>query len=360
MTTRPLAAVVLASSLVAAGCSQPSVEQVETSTAVPVSIEAARIATVTALLAVGGTIAPAPGADWVITAPAQGTIAELPKAEGDVVHEGDLLVRFDIPNLPADVAARQADIAQAQGKVETTQAEVTRLTGLVAQKIAAEREVQEAKQAQVEAQSALQQAQSASKAALALADRATVRARFNGVVSKRWHNPGDLVDGAQSDPILRVINPAALQAIASVPLADLPRVAVGQAAHVLGPGAGDGEPATVVSKPAQVDAGSATADVRLRFASMTHLPVGAAIHVDIVAEQRANVLTVAAAAVVHDGDDTFVMVAGDDHKAHKHPVKTGLLSAERIEILSGLAPGDQAIIRGQEGLPDGAAIQVIK
>jgi RND family efflux transporter MFP subunit len=359
MTLRPLTAVVLASGLVAAGCSQPSVEQVETTTAVPVSIEAARVATVTARLAVGGTIAPAPGADWVITAPAQGTIAELPKAEGDLVREGDLLVRFDIPNLPADVAARQADIAQAQGKVETTQAEVTRLTGLVAQKIAAEREVQEAKQAHVEAEAALQQAQSASKAAVALADRATVRARFNGVVSKRWHNPGDLVDGAQSDPILRVINPAALQAIASVPLADLPRVSVGQAARVLGPG-GDAEPATVMSKPAQVDAGSATADVRLRFASMTHLPVGSAIHVDIIAEQRANVLTVAAAAVVRDGDDTFVMVAGDDHKARKHPVKTGLLSDERIEILSGLSPGDQAIIRGQEGLPDGATIQVVK
>jgi membrane fusion protein (multidrug efflux system) len=359
MTPR-LLLVALVGGLTAAACSQPAVEQVETTTAVPVSVEAARLAPLTAVIAVGGTIVPSPGADWTITGPAQGTIAELPKAEGDVVHTGDLLVRFDIPNLPADAAARLGDIAQAQGRVATTQATVARLTGLVAEGIAAQRELQEAKQANVEAQVGLQQAQSASTAANALLDRAVVRARFDGVVAKRWHNPGDLVDGAQSDPILRVINPAALQVIASVPLADLPRVLIGQTARVTGPAGGPGEPATVSSKPAQVDPGSATADVRLHFGAPTRLPVGSAVHVDIVAEQRSNALTVPAASVIKDGDDTFVMVAGADNKAHKHVVKTGLISEERVEILSGLAPGDQAIIRGQDALPDNAAIQVVK
>lgn len=359
MTLRILA-VVMAAGVLAAGCSKPSDEQVDTTTAVPVSVEAARVETLTADLSVSGTIAPAPGADWVITAPAQGTIAELPKSEGQTVKTGDLLVRFDIPNLPADVASKKADVEQDRGKVATTQAAVTRLTGLVAEGIAAQRELQDATQAHVEAVATLQQAESAITASEALADRATVRARFDGVVAKRWHNPGDLVDGAQSDPILRVVNPAHLQAVAAVPLADLPRVAVGQDAKVTGPAGGDGEPATVFSKPAQVEAGSATADVRLTFGAVTHLPVGAAVKVDITAEKRPNALTVPAAAVVHDGDDTYVMVAGADNKAHKHEVKTGLVSAERVQILSGLAAGDQAIVRGQDSLPDNAAIQVVK
>jgi RND family efflux transporter MFP subunit len=359
MTTR-LFAIAFAGALLAAGCSEKSADEVETTTAVPVAVEPATVSSLAATISVGGTITPAPGADWVITAPAQGTIAELPKAEGDVVHEGDVLVRFDIPNLPADVAARKADIAQAQGKVDTTAAAVTRLTGLVSQGIAAQRELQEAKQANVEAQAALDQARSGSAAAIALADRATVRARFNGVVSKRWHNPGDLVDGAQSDPILRVVNPASLQAIASIPVADLSRVHVGKAAKVTGPGGGDGDAASVVSLPAQVDPGSATADVRLRFASPTHLPVGSAVHVTISAEERANVLTVATGAIVRDGEETFVMVAGADNKAHKHPVKVGLASGDRTEILSGVTAGDQVIVRGQSSLPDNAAIQVSK
>ena len=40
---------------------------------------------------------PAPGADLVVTAPEPARIAEMPKAEGDRVRRGDLLVRFEIP-----------------------------------------------------------------------------------------------------------------------------------------------------------------------------------------------------------------------------------------------------------------------
>ena len=86
----------------------------------------------------------------------------------------------------------------------------------------------------------------------------------------------------------------------------------------------EGEKATVLTKPAQVDPGNPTADVRLGFAQPTDLPAGAAVSVAIVAEERPHALTVAAAGVVHDGNETFVMVAGADNKAHKRAVKTGL------------------------------------
>jgi multidrug efflux pump subunit AcrA (membrane-fusion protein) len=102
------------------------------------------------------------------------------------------------------------------------------------------------------------------------------------------------------------------------------------------------------------------ADVRLSFQTPTRLPVGAAVHVDIVTDTHDKALTVPSGAVMHEGSDAFVMVAGADAKAHKHTVKTGLQSPDRIEILSGLTAGDQAIVRGQDGLPDGAAIQIVK
>jgi multidrug efflux pump subunit AcrA (membrane-fusion protein) len=137
-------------------------------------------------------------------------------------------------------------------------------------------------------------------------------------------------------------------------------VVVGRTARVTGPAGGDGEAATVLSKPAQVEAGSPTADVRLTFAAPTHLPINASVHIDILADERAHALTVPAAAVVRDGDETFVMVAGADNKAHKHAVKTGLMSLQRVEILSGVAAGDQTIVIGQDGLPDNAAIQIVK
>src|SRR5215831_2932901 len=54
-----------------------------------------------------GVVAPARAGDWTITSTETGRIVELPKAEGDPVKTGDVLVRFDFSNLTEEVAARQ-------------------------------------------------------------------------------------------------------------------------------------------------------------------------------------------------------------------------------------------------------------
>jgi multidrug efflux pump subunit AcrA (membrane-fusion protein) len=82
--------------------------------------------------------------------------------------------------------------------------------------------------------------------------------------------------------------------------------------------------------------------------------------VEIVAEERTAPVVVPAAAVVRDGDETFVMVAGTDGKAHKHAVTLGLMTRELVEVKSGIVVGDMVITHGQDGLPDGAEITVGK
>ena len=75
-----------------------------------------------------------------------------------------------------------------------------------------------------EANAALAQAQSASGAANALAGRTVVRAQFDGVVAKRLHNPGDLVEPGSGDPILRVIDPSHLEIVGCGPVGTLARM----------------------------------------------------------------------------------------------------------------------------------------
>ena len=45
---------------------------------------------------------------------------------------------------------------------------------------------------------------------------------------------------------------------------------------------------------------------------------------EIVGEERANALIIPVAALVDEEGELFVMVAGDDNKAHKYPVAVGL------------------------------------
>lgn len=355
---RAFALLIVASALPA--CSHKTMEDVETTAAPAVSTVTVSPQTVEGVVTATGLVAAAPGADWAITAPEAARIVEITKAEGDRVKPGDLLVRFEIPSLSTDVAARQGEAQQAQARLDNAQASVTRLTTLVEHGVAAQKELEDARREMAEARAALTQAQSARQNAAVLQSRTVVRARFAGIVAKRAHNPGDMVEASASDVILRVIDPSRLQVVAAVAIPDLARVQVGQPVRILVPGGDGSETGKVLTRPAAVEAGGVSADVRIAFGAPTRLAAGTPVRVEIIAEQRANALAVPAAAVLHEEDAAFVMVAGSDNKAHRHKVTLGLTTPKQVEITSGLRPGDAVITQGQQGLPDGAAITVAK
>ena len=341
-----------------AGCSKPAVEKIDTASAVEVEVEEATTGDVDGHIDVTGVVAPAPNADSVIIAPEAARIAEVTKAEGDAVKEGEVLVRFDIPTLAAGIGSARAGVLQARARVETTSAAVTRLTGLVDRGVAAKREVEEAKRDQAEAEADLAKAESDLQAAQALAGRATVTARFSGVVAKRWHNPGDMVEAAASDPILRVIDPNKLQVLASVPAGQLLNITPGHVGHVVGPDGSTQQAVTVIARPAQLEKDGSVAEVRLAFTGASKFPSGTPLQVLINGEHKTGVVLIPSEAIVREGKEAYVMVVKDDKKAHKQVVQVGLTSDEDVEIISGVAAGDQVIVDGQDELPDGAAVTI--
>jgi hypothetical protein len=86
------------------------------------------------------------------------------------------------------------------------------------------------------------------------------------------------------------------------------------------------------------------------------LPVGTPVELDVSAEQHDGVVMVPAAALVREGDETFVFVA-TDMKAERRAVTIGLADDQHVEIRSGVQAGEAVIVRGQAGLPDGALIK---
>jgi RND family efflux transporter MFP subunit len=341
-----------------AACQKPAIEHIETSAPVPVEVQEAKVQTFVGKIVATGLVTAAPGAELTVIAPEATRIAEMPRAEGEAVRPGDLLVRFDMPAATSDLAARRAAVSQAAARVEAARANFTRLSSLLAQGVASPREVEEAKRTQAEAEADLEQARSAVDSAASLATRSVVRATFAGVVAKRFHNPGDFVEAAAADPIIKVINPSRLQVVASVPVADLSRVMVGRAVEIHEPGHEESLPGKVLTKAVQVDPASSTGDVRIAFSKSAGLAVGTRVEIEIVGEEHKDVLVIPAAAVVTEEGEVFVMVAGADNKAHKLPIAIGLRTRTEVEATSGLKAGDKVIVRGQEGLPEGAAVSI--
>jgi RND family efflux transporter MFP subunit len=357
-TTRGLFGLPLMATLVClAGCSHETAEEVESETVVPVTTAAAAIGTIRATIDVTGTITAAPGADQLVIAPQAGRIAEITKAEGDPVRAGDLLVRFEIPTLAADVASRKAELTRAQARLEKARAAQARAHDLFDRGVAARREVEEADRELADAQAGLPEAEATLKAAETTAGLSTVRARFSGVVAKRLHNPGDLVEATASDPVLRVVDPRRLEVTASVPIPDVARIVVGAHGQMANPGGGSTIVLKVVSRPAVVDPGTAAVPLRLAFVSRATPPIGTPVQVNIDAEEHRDVVLVPAQSVVHEGDETAVFVAVGE-QAQRRAVTLGLSNAKQVEITSGVKSGEAIIVTGQAGLPDGAKITV--
>jgi len=348
---------IVAAAIVISACSKQTAEETESEAPVPVKVEEARIGSIRGVLHATGIITPAPEGELIVIAPEAGRVIEITRAEGERVAKGDVLVRFEIPSLAAEVQRQTAEVQRAQAELATVKANQTRQRELFERGIAARKDVEDADRMVADTEAAVGQAEASRAAAVTAAARVTVRATFNGVIAKRFHNPGDVVEPAASDPVLRVIDPRRLEVIASVPLSESSRVTVGAGGWMKAGVPGSPDLALkVVSRPAQVEQGTAAIPVRLAFVAPTNLTAGTPAQVDIDAERHTNVVLVPSSAIAREGEETAVFVVMGD-TAHRRPVQIGLDDGTDAEV-SGVKAGEMVIVQGQAGLPDGAKISV--
>ncbi len=85
---------------------------------------------------------------------------------------------------------------------------------------------------------------------------------------------------------------------------------------------------------------------------------GSFVAIDIVRETREAVILLPKAAVIRELQASHVFIVEDD-KAVKRNVHLGLEEGGRIEVLDGIAAGEQVVTAGQGGLKDGQAIRVL-
>ena len=312
---------------------------------------------------------------------------------GSHVKQGDVLAVLEVPEIQADVEKAQAGVAAAQANVLTAEAGVqhaqaiaglahlsfqrindvaTKNKGLVPRQdvdVAQSRDAEAVAQV-ASAQSGLGAAQESKLSAqsdlaraAAMMQYATIRAPFSGVVTKRYANTGSMIQAgtasqSQAMPVVRVAQNNVLRLTLPVPVTDVSEVK-------------DGEPVDVnISNPPRTLRGkiSRYADsVQMSTRTMdtqVDVPNGdgtlvpgmyAEVHLHLA--DRANVLSVPLDAV--DGLGTSVEQAYVVRLdvVHVVQVTTGLQTANRLEVLTGLQPGDQVIVGRHTGLSEGEKVQ---
>lgn len=357
---RRLSHLVLTFALLGAACRSTSEPVADAGGTVGVSVAEARTDALRDLTTASGVVVPSTAADATIYAMDPAEIVELPKQEKDVVTLGDVLVRLDIPALTQEYSALELAVLEATSRLDRAKADLTRQSSLFDRGLIARNTYDLSRLEHAAAESHLAQARTQLESHKGVENRAVIRAPFSGVVTAVFHQVGDQVRPGAEDPIMRVIDPTRVQVSVQVPVAALARIIPGQSANVQAIAAATAEPATVVSKPAMVDPGAPTGEVRLAFTNPATLPLDTPVSVEILLDQRSSALVVPTPALRRDDLGTFVVVVGDDLIARRRDVRVGLTTQTLVEIAAGLSIGERVVTSDISSISDGMAVTIAR
>jgi RND family efflux transporter MFP subunit len=268
-----------------------------------------------------------------------GRIAQMPVVLGQRVTKGQLLGRVDA----AEIDAR---LEQAQASLQQAERDWKRTSSLFEQQAVTRADYDAVNSRYLVAKGALAEAQ-------AMVAYVEVRSPFDGAVTRKWVDVGDLA--APGKPLVDIEDPSALQLEADVPEAIASRIQP-KASMAIRVDALTNELTGIVAEIAPAaDPTTRTFRVKLDLPNNPALMSGQFARL-LVSKGESNSLGVPASAVLQRGQMELVFVVENQH-ARLHLVKTGRHVGDEIEILSGLEAGDSVVVEGASQLSDGQPVQ---
>ncbi|HXH85869.1 MAG TPA: efflux RND transporter periplasmic adaptor subunit [Nitrospira sp.] len=272
----------------------------------------------------------------------QGTIDKLLVREGTEVSKGQTLIQLDSRDV-------EADLARAKAEVENAKAQFDRMKRLYAQDAVSKQEMENATRA-------YKVAEANRKAVLAQLSYTVVKAPFDGVITEKKVEAGELASPGQ--PLLKMENPRQLRLEATVAEGDLKSVSRGDKIPILIDALGTQALEGIVSQilPAG-DPQTHTFMVKVDLPNTPGLKTGMFGRFQLD-KGTAPTILVPSSAVVERGELTGVFAIGSDQVARLRWIKAGRRFEKQIEILSGVNVGERVLADGRRGV-DGAKVEIV-
>jgi len=273
---------------------------------------------------------------------ATGTVAALSIKPGQLVQQGATLAKLD-------TEIQQADLVEAQALLVEQRRSVARMDKLRRRNAVAAMALEQATAKLAVAQSALQRAERR------LQDR-TITAPFAGVVGLTNIEVGAQVD--QDTMITRLDNLTEIEIEFSLPEMLFGQLAIGRPISAQSAAFPDRRFNGQVSEiDSRIDSVSRSFKLRASLPNPDGaLPAGMFMSLELVLSET-KALVVPEEAIVVQAADTFVFLI-DDGKANRTSVTTGMRKDGVIVVSSGLAEGQQVVIRGLQRVRDKGAVKI--
>ena len=311
-------------------------------------------------LQISGNLAATPNHDAKVSATAPGRIVKVYVNDGDEVSTGQVLGELDNGLLLDGLHQAEAALSQAKANLENAKLASAREDDLLQRGISARKEVEDAHTQVSVTEGAVKQAEAALNTAKTQLSRTTLRAPIDGTVVKHFASNGEQLDGTPATPLVEIADISQLEVLGTVPAARLSEIKLGEVFNFISSSFPDEKfNARVVSILPAVDPGTNNGTVRIRVDNPRHLlKIGMYITVALPIKGSGPRIIVARQAVYPDeaGEPHIYKVTGDTAEAVA--VQLGASNKDKIELVSGAAPGDTVVLTGGYGLPEKSKVKV--
>ncbi|MBI4610240.1 MAG: efflux RND transporter periplasmic adaptor subunit [Candidatus Rokubacteria bacterium] len=303
--------------------------------------------------------------------------AELDYIRGEFKRDEVLLARGAIGQASFDqrraqyvtaqerVAQAEARVAQMEARVTSMEAKIVSakagINRAIANQQAAEKHVLHAEAALDSARARVVQVKEEYERRKVVLGYTTVEAPITGRVAKRHIYAGILVKPGMPIVDLQDLSRARVQA--KVAEKDLVKVRVGTEAVVTFPALPEGRNrvnARVTTIFPQLDPVTRTTTIEMVVPNPGELiKTDMYAVVDLILERKPKAVTIPRLAVERDQQGQPKVFVTDGVSAMLKPVKLGIASGDRIEILDGVKEGEMVIFKGQRGLVEGQQVNIV-
>ena len=281
--------------------------------------------------------------DVQVAADTSGRIEWIGPREGQRVKKGDLLVKIDVSELKAAL-----DHAEAQFKLADDLYQ--RRRRLFDRKIIAKEELD----------------QSETQRTLAVTDYEQIKVKYDqgfpkspisGIINHLYVDAGEFIDTGK--PLTDIVNIDRIKINVQVPELDIRFVRRGQKTPVRIDAFAERELIGVVDFVAfKADPATKTFLVRTLIDNpFGDIRPGMIGRVAFVRQIISDALAAPLFALVDKGGERLVFIE-EDGVAHSRTVSIGVIEGDRVQITSGLSPGDHLIVKGQTEVEDGIKVSV--
>ena len=291
-----------------------------------------------------------------------GQLQEVAYQEGQLVHQGDLLVQIDARPYQAALEQAQGALTRDQALLKDAQLDLARYQKLVAQDSISKQ--------QLDTQTALvQQYQGDVVTDQGQIDAASLNiaychivAPITGRVGLRQVDVGNYVQTSDANGIVVLTQLDPISVLFTLPEDWLPAVMKELAAgNVLQTDAYDRAETVklatgkLTAVDTEIDPTTGTVKMRAQFDN----PDGVLfpnqfVNVHLRVNTIRDAVLAPQAAILRGAPGTFVYLTKDDDTVAVRPVKLGVTQGDNVQITDGLAPGNQVVIDGTDKLRDGA------